>query len=155
MQFKAQEDITAPIDAVFSMVSDVDRFERMAMRRGVEVRRVVSKTPLQAGAEWHTRFSFRGKPRDISVVMTECERPSLMQFTSSSRGMIGQTVIELLALSPRHTRLSIQLSLAAKTLPARLLLQSMKLGQARFRRQFQARLSDFAQELEQRHNHGV
>ncbi len=155
MQIVAQEDIEVPIDAVFAMVADFERFERMAMRRGIEVRRTAGFASPQAGTSWETELKIRGKPRQISVVLSECETPSLMRFHASSKGMKGDTLIELLALSQRRTRLSIATSLGAKTLPARLLLQSLKLGQARFRRQFQTRLSEFARELEERHLHGV
>ncbi|MEX0306229.1 MAG: SRPBCC family protein [Ruegeria sp.] len=155
MQFSAQEDIEVPIDTVFSMVSDFERFERMALRRGIDVRRISDSAMPQAGTTWETEFKIRGKPRQITVVMTDCDRPSLMRFQSSSKGMNGDTVIELLALSQRRTRLRIETSMGAKTLPARLLLQSLKLGQSRFRRQFQTRLSEFARELEERHLHGV
>lgn len=155
MQFSAQEDIEVPIDTVFAMVADFERFERMAMRRGIEVRRTAGYGAPQAGTTWETELNIRGKPRQISVLLAECETPSLMRFEASSKGMNGDTVIELLALSQRRTRLSIATSLGAKTLPARLLLQSLKLGQSRFRRQFQTRLSDFARELEERHLHGA
>ncbi|WP_299948210.1 SRPBCC family protein [uncultured Ruegeria sp.] len=155
MQFSAQEDIEVPIDTVFTMVSDFERFERMALRRGIDVRRVSGSALPQAGTTWETEFKIRGKPRQITVEMTEFERPSLMRFQSSSKGMNGDTVVELLALSQRRTRFLVETSMGAKTLPARLLLQSLKLGQSRFRRQFQTRLSEFARELEERHLHGV
>lgn len=155
MQFSAREDIEAPINSVFDMVADFDRFERLAMRRGIDVRRVTEGLPLEAGISWDTEFKLRGKPRRVSVLMTDCERPAQMRFEANSKGMAGITTVDFLALSQRRTRLSVEMSLAAKSLPARLLLQSLKLGQARFRKQFQLRLSEFARELEQRHLHGA
>lgn len=155
MQFSAQEDIEAPIEAVFDMVADFERFERMAMRRGVEVRRAHGPTPPDVGTVWEAVLKIRGKPRHITVEMLDCDRPAVISFGSGSKGMTGATTIEFLALSQRRTRLSISMSLAARTLPARLLLQSLKLGQSRFRRQFQMRLSDFARELEERYLHGA
>ncbi|SDX49353.1 Polyketide cyclase / dehydrase and lipid transport [Ruegeria halocynthiae] len=155
MQFSAQEDIEVPIATVFTMVSDFERFERMAMRRGIDVRRASGSALPQAGITWETEFRIRGKPRQITIEMIEFDQPLLMRFQSSSKGMNGETVVEFLALSQRRTRLRIETSLGAKTLPARLLLQSLKLGQSRFRRQFQTRLSEFARELEERHLHGV
>ncbi|RLK00607.1 SRPBCC family protein [Ruegeria conchae] len=155
MQFSAQEDIEVPIDTVFTMISDFERFERMALRRGIEVRRIADSAVPQTGTAWETEFKIRGKPRQIAIEMTEYDSPSLMRFQSSSKGMNGDTVVELLALSQRRTRLRIETSLGAKTLPARLLLQSLKLGQSRFRRQFHTRLSEFARDMEERHLHGA
>ncbi|WP_425080270.1 SRPBCC family protein [Ruegeria denitrificans] len=153
MQFSAREDIEAPINSVFDMVSDFERFERMAMRRGIDVRRLDTDAMVIAGTEWKTEFRLRGKPRQMSVVMTDYDKPSQMRFEAASKGMTGLTTVDFLALSPRRTRLSVEMSLAAKSLPARLLLQSMKLGQSKFRKQFQLRFSEFARELEQRHFH--
>lgn len=155
MQFSAREDIQAPIEAVFDMVTDFERFERMAMRRGIEVRRTVEMPEPQAGVCWETDVIIRGKPRHILVELAGFERPQLMQFQSSSKGMSGLTTLDLLSLSPQKTRLNVEMSLAAKTLPARLLLQSLKLGKSRFRRQFQMRLNEFAREMEERHLHGI
>lgn len=154
MQFSAQEDIEAPIEDVFAMVADFERFERMAVRRGADVRRVSAQGPDCAGATWETSIRIRGKPRHFTIEMTSYDRPSGMHFHASSKGVKGDTSVELLALSRRRTRLSVVMSLSARTLPARLLLQSLKLGQSRIRRQFQSRLSDFAREMEERHRHG-
>jgi len=154
MQFSAREDIEAPVDAVFEMVTDFDRFERMAMRRGIDVRRVDGVAPVNTGTTWDAEFKVRGKVRQVRVELTDCERPSIMRFSANGKGMIGNTAVEFLALSNRRTRLSIDMSISAKTLPARLLLQSLKLGQSRFRRQFQMRMSEFARELQERYRHG-
>ncbi|MEM6657339.1 MAG: SRPBCC family protein [Pseudomonadota bacterium] len=154
MQFSAREDIEVPIQSVFQMVADFDRFERLAMRRGIDVRRRTAEGPIEVGTMWDTEFKLRGKPRQMSVQMTGFECPSQMRFEAVSKGMTGVTTVDLLALSQRRTRLNVEMSLAAKSLPARLLLQSLKLGQARFRKRFQIRLGEFARELEQRYQHG-
>ncbi|SHF04102.1 hypothetical protein SAMN05444279_11538 [Ruegeria intermedia] len=154
MQFSAQEDIQVPISDVFEMVADFGRFERMALRRGIEVRRTFDTPSPGVGACWDAEFKVRGRTRRMSVELAEFERPSLMRFVAAGKGMTSLTTVELLPLSQRHTRLSIEMSLAAQTLPARLLLQSFKLGKTRFRRQFQLRLGDFAREMEARYAHG-
>ncbi|MEX0327577.1 MAG: SRPBCC family protein [Ruegeria sp.] len=153
MKFSAQEDIEAPIDDVFAMVADFERFERMALRRGADVRRVADGGPVAAGTVWETKFNIRGKPREVTIEMTERDDPALMEFQANGKGMVGITKVDLLALSRNRTRLTLSMSLSAKTLPAKLLLQSMKLGQSRIRRQFQSRLSDFAREIEDRYRH--
>lgn len=154
MQFTAREDIQAPIEAVFDMVADFERFERMIMRRGIEVRRLVELPDKRVGSCWESEVVVRGKPRRISVELTDFDRPGLMRFQTVSKGMSGATTLDFLSLSQQRTRLSLEMSLAAKTLPARLLLQSLKLGKTRFRRQFQMRLSEFAREMEERYLHG-
>ncbi|WP_171124353.1 MULTISPECIES: SRPBCC family protein [unclassified Ruegeria] len=155
MQFTAREDIQAPINAVFEMVTDFERFERMAMRRGIEVRRLTGHMGVVPGTTWTTEFRLRGKPRQVEIVMAECDPPSQMRFEATGKGLNGTTTVEFMALSQRRTRLEVDMSLAAKSLPARLFLQSLRLGQNRFRRRFQARLSEFAREMEERHQHGI
>ena len=85
MQFSAQEDIELPIDTVFTMISDFERFERMSLRRGIEVRRIADSAVPQTGTAWETEFKIRGKPRQIAIEMTEYDSPSLMRFQSSSK----------------------------------------------------------------------
>lgn len=155
MHFSAKEDIQAPVAVVFDMVADFERFERMAIRRGIEVRRVVEPPEPGAGACWDTEFKVRGKPRRVSVELAEFERPAQMRFVFVGKGMTGVTAIDFLPLSQRQTRLGIEISMTAQTLPARLLLQSFKLGRSRFRRQFQLRLNEFARELEERYLHSA
>ena len=155
MKFTLREDIEAPLNTVFEMVTDFDRYERMAMRRGIEVRRIGGHMGVVPGTRWEAEIRLRGKPRNIEIEMIESDPPAQMRFEARGKGLTGTTSIEFLALSQRKTRLSFDMVLAAKSLPARLLLQSLRLGQSRLRRTMQVRLNDFARELEERHQQGV
>ncbi|WP_164660347.1 SRPBCC family protein [Tropicibacter sp. Alg240-R139] len=150
MQFSGKEDIEASIENVFAAVSEFESFERSAIRRGIEVQRVDSSLPVDAGLAWNTSFNLRGKPRDMLVALVEFTEPSLMRFDSRSKGVNGDCVVELLALSPRRTRLSVDIKLSANTLAARLFLQSLKLARGNLNKRFKMRLADMAKEIERR-----
>ena len=151
MKFSGKEDIEAPIGAVFAMLSEFESFERSAIRRGIEVQRSTGHGAPAAGLEWDARFVLRGRPRDLHVTLTRYQAPALMRFESVSKGMRGLAEVELLALSPRRTRLTFDLTLNAQTLTARLFLQSLKLSRKNFMRRFRAKLAGFARQLEERH----
>lgn len=150
MQFSGKEDIEVPIENVFASVSEFESFERSAIRRGIEVQRVGNVDPVAAGLAWDTAFTLRGKPRDMHITLAEFVEPSLMRFDSRSKGINGDCVVELLALSPRRTRLSVDIKLSANTLAARLFLQSLKLARSSLNKKFKLRLADMAKEIERR-----
>lgn len=152
MQFSSKEDIEAPIDAVFSLLSEFESFERSAIRRGVEVQRVDASIPDGVGMAWDTVFWVRGKPREMRLELVEYEPPTIMRFESHSRGVDGKVAIELLALSSGRTRLNFDVSLTATTLAARLLLQSLKLARGNLTQRFRLKLADFARDIEERHS---
>lgn len=151
MQFSSKEDIEAPVGVVFEMISEFETFERSAIRRGVEVQRVGQSQNKAAGMAWDARFNVRGKPRNLRLNLKRYDPPSLMSFDAHSKGVDGTVAIELLALSPRRTRLSFDIELTANTLAARLFLQSLKLARKNLTRRFKLRLAEFAKDIEDRH----
>ena len=60
MKFSTREDISAPIDQVFQALCDFEAFERLAMRRGAELRRTDTMTRPGVGMQWHVTYSMRG-----------------------------------------------------------------------------------------------
>jgi len=152
MKFSSKEDIEAPIEQVFDMLSEFEFFERSAIRRGIEVRRMDDIEGHRVGMTWMARFSLRGKPRDVEVRLAEFDRPMLIEFHSTSPGMLGQMTLDLLALSPRRTRMAVVLEIKPKNLQTRLLIQSLKLAKANLTKRFKLRVADFAKQMEERHN---
>lgn len=150
MQFVSKEDIEAPVAKVFAILSEFESYERSAIRRGIEVQRVDPRAAIGAGMAWDAQFNLRGRPREMHVVLKQFEPPQLMRFEGHSKGITSIVNIELLALSPRRTRLSFDIELGAKTLSARLFLQSLKLARKNLARRFKLRMAEFAKDVEER-----
>jgi len=155
MQFSSKEDIEAPISDVFAMLSEFEAYERSAIRRGIEVQRLDETAPNAAGLIWDARFVLRGKPRDVRLNLSGFEPPNAMRIDADSNGLDGTLTLELMALSPRRTRMSVVLNLAPKTLSARLLVQSLKLAKSNMTKRFKLKVADYAKNMEDRHSRMV
>ncbi|MBD3664719.1 SRPBCC family protein [Sulfitobacter sp. TSTF-M16] len=154
MKFSTREDIEAPVEAVFDMLCDFERFERSAMRRGAEVQRMDDLRVPGVGMTWRAAFNFRGKKRELELEMVTLDRPNEMVLESMSPGLIGQMSFEMMALARNRTRLLVQLELKPLTLSARLLVQSFKLAKTSLTRKYKARVADYAKGMEERYARG-
>ena len=148
MELTAREDIEAPQERVFDMLSDFDTIERQAMRRGTEITRT-SDGP-GAGMSWRATFQFRGKRRVAAVTLSEYQAPDRMVFDSVSGGLEMKLTLDVVPLSPTRTRINVTSVLSAKTLSARLFLQSIKLARGGIDKRFRKRVGELAGEMEKR-----
>lgn len=151
MKFSTNEDIEAPIDAVFDMFCDFESFERSAMRRGAEVQRVDNMAVPGVGMTWRAAFEMRGKPRQIELEMVTFDRPHEIVLESTSPGMLGTTEFEMIALSRNRTRVKVELEIKPLNLSARLLVQSLKLAKNSLSKKFKLRVAEYARGMEDRY----
>ena len=151
MKFSAKEDIEAPIEYVFDALSDFESFERSAMRRGAEVERIDALAVPGVGAQWEIGFQMRGKPRLMHLELVEYDCPDAMAFHSKSGGLGGALDVELVAMSRKRTRLSMEIELKPQTLAARLMVQSFKFARGNLNKRFHLKAAEFAKELEDRY----
>lgn len=151
MKFRTREDIGAPIDHVFDVVSDFEGFERQALRRGAEVRRLDGPETPGIGTGWDIAFPFRGKRRDMQVEVMEFEPQGRMLFRSRMTGMTGHLAVDLMALSRARTRMELEIDLSPESLTARLLVQSIRLARSSLNKRFQVRVAEFAKDVEDRY----
>lgn len=145
MKFSTRADMEAPAGRVFDTLSDFGAFERFARRKGVEVTRKAVGAEAQG---WHLRFTLRGRKREMSVRLTDFERPERMNFSAESKSFNLEFTLTLIALSKSRARLSVELDIRPRTLSGRLLLQSMRLAKSRNSRRFEAAVQSFAGKLE-------
>lgn len=150
-----REDISAPIEAVFEQLSDFDGFERAAMRRGAEVMRTDSLATHGPGMSWRAGFDYRGKERKANIELTDYDTPERMKAQVHSSGVEVEVVIELVAMSRTRTRMNLSVDARPRTIPARLMIQSMKLARQTVLKRFRRRVGEYAVEMEERiHNAG-
>ena len=152
MRFSSREDIEAPIEHVFNSATDFEGFERQALRRGAEVTRNDTYGKPGIGSEWRLKFLFRGKQRDVHARMTQFEAPNGFQAETETGGLEGTVSMELVALSPRRTRMQVSIDLRARTLAGRLLIQSLKFARGNLNKRFSNRIWQFAQDIEHKHS---
>ncbi len=147
MKFSTREDIEAPVDHVFAQVSDFAGFERRALRHGADITRIDSG-PYQVGSSWDIVFTFRQRERRMRATVSELDPPHHYRIDTVSDGLSVATTVELVPLSRGRTRVAVAMDLRAKSLTARLLLQSMKLAKVKLTKRFKARVVEFAEDIE-------
>jgi hypothetical protein len=150
MKLATREDIEAPIETVFEKLADFDGFERAALRRGADVVRLDSLTVPGPGMAWKAGFDFRGRERRAELKLTGFEAPNGMTFLVHSSGLDVDLVVELVAMSRSRTRMNVAFDATPNTIPARLMLQSLKLARANVVKRFRHRVGDFAADIEER-----
>lgn len=151
MEFSTREDIEAPIEYVFSQITDFPAFERSIMRRGGDAERIVDASEPSIGMKWRLKFILRGAERNVEVEVTDIERPNGITFEMTSRPVHGVLMIELLALSRARTRMIVKAKATPKSIPARLAFRSMKLARKKPQTRFKTFVTGFAEDVEARY----
>lgn len=150
MKLATREDIEAPIEAVFEKLSDFDGFERAALRRGADVVRTDSLGVPGPGMAWSAGFDFRGRDRKADITLNEFDPSNSMAFLVHSSGLDIDLVVELVAMSRVRTRMNVTVDATPNTIPARLMLQSLKLARGNVVKRFRRRVGEFAADIEER-----
>jgi hypothetical protein len=148
MKFSSKEDLDAPIEAVFQILNDFETIERGSIRRGIDVRRIPPAHESPEGTIWNITYDFRGKSREGKLTLIEHTPPTLMRFSAESDGLSVSAEVELVALSKTTTRMMFEANLKPQSLPARLLIQSLRLAKSSLDRKFDSRFANFAARVE-------
>ncbi|MGL4235012.1 SRPBCC family protein [Tabrizicola sp.] len=151
MKLTAKSDIEAPASFAYACLTDFSTWERDAVRRGVEVERPQDMPLTGPGAGWRLRFPFRGKLRKVLIRLEALTENSDVTFTMDSPAMEGDTVVEVLGLSPRRTRLRVAVTVKPKTLAARLFLNTLRLAKGRVQAKFEVRVQQLGAIIEDRY----
>ena len=127
MQFSASEKISAPIEQVFRACTDFETYAQMAQDHGASVSRSDQMRAPGAGMGWSIGFRLRGRNRKVEIEMTEFAPPRGFTATSVSGGLDTVVLLDLARTSSGQTRVTAAVDATARTMPAKIVLQSLKL----------------------------
>jgi len=150
MKFTGKTDLEANLNATFAAFTDFESFERQVLRSGAKIHRVDDLTTHCAGMMWDTTVDYRGKTRRIKIELIDYIAPNRMVFVAIAEGFDATIVVELTPLSGRQTRANVAFDIQAKTLAAKLALQTARLTKGTLNKRFNRRLNKIGRELESR-----
>ncbi|MGC8201621.1 SRPBCC family protein [Aliiroseovarius sp. PTFE2010] len=151
MKLSTREDIEAPIEHVYREIADFDAIEKQVLRRGVVLERTDAGGPGGLGRAWKATFEHRGKTRKADARIADVGQPNGYVVFGTIGGVEAEFQIDLVALSRNRTRVVAGVEMRPKTLSARLLIQSLKLGKAGLQRRFARRMKNAAKIIGDRH----
>jgi hypothetical protein len=155
MKLTAKTDLEVPAASVFATLIDHPAWEREAIRNGVEIERPVGSPASGVGAEWRIRGHFRGKARKVQVRIEELTQDQRLALGIDSPSIEGTSRLEIMVLSPRRSRLRVDLEVKPKTLAARLFINTMRLAKGRVQAKFENRLGQLGARIKDRYDRSL
>ncbi len=143
MKFATRQDTDLAAEQLFDVVGDFDRLERIFMRRGAVVRRIDPAREPGAGMAWQIGFDWRGKRRDLRLDVTRYDRPEIIALEGVSDMFEISIDMAIIALTRTKSRLNLNVELRPRSMRARLILQTARLGKGALDRKFAERVADF------------
>lgn len=140
MKFKVSEDVDAPADITWARFTDFSGVEAEIRGRGAELSRVGNWSEAAAGCAWRGQVTVRGRLRPITSEISALQIPERCEITTTVGGMDAVYEMTFLQLRPDMTRVQGVLDVSAKSLSARLALQTMKLARGRIMQRLQGLL---------------
>lgn len=150
MQFKTSEAVTGPIDVVFDALSDMTRHEREALARGLKVERLDALPQPAPGMRWRVPFHAKGRDRVAEIELVKLARPTGMRFEGRVQGLLIEADVDCRVLDAEATEVTVTTKLRAKSISAKVILQSMKLARPSLAKQYRQRVRKSLQKLEDR-----
>ncbi|GIT89762.1 hypothetical protein JANAI62_07530 [Jannaschia pagri] len=148
MKFVATEEIAAPMDVVWRRVTDFDGFEARISARAGSVTRT-PQGPVTPATTWVGQVEFNGKTRKANVSILSLDAPGHhLEMEAQTNGMAITVDVALVTVSATRTRMTVTTDAKARTLAARLILQSAKLGRQVLAKRYKTRIATFARNVE-------
>lgn len=152
MRFNTREDIAVPIEQVFEALSDFEAIEREALRHGAEVSRTGDHSVKGPGQGWTLLFVHRGRARKLKTEIDVYTPSSKLSAKGKVGGLQGVLDVDLVALSPKITRVDVNVKLKPTTLSSRLFVQTLKLARSTLNTRFKNKVAHLSRKLEERYS---
>ena len=151
MKLTAKTDLEVPAAFVFATLADHASWEREIVRAGGTVERPAGSPEWGVGAAWRISGHYRGKPRKVLIRIEDLTQNQRMALSIDSPSIEGASRIEVMVLSPRRSRLRVEVEIKPRTLAARLFVNTMRLAKGRVQARFEKRLGKLGARIAERY----
>lgn len=152
MKLTAKSDLEVSAAFVFAALTDHQAWEREAVRNGVDIQRPAGSPDNGVGAQWRIQGHFRGKMRKLTLSVEEMVPNQRLTLSIDSLSIDGTSQVEIMVLSPRRSRVRVDLDLKPKTLAARLFINTMRLAKGRVQVRFERGLGNLCARIKDRYD---
>ncbi|MFK5997062.1 MAG: SRPBCC family protein [Rhodobacterales bacterium] len=152
MKFTSIQDIIAPADFVFQQLADFDFYESYAMRMGAQVERQDHYREPQPGMCWSIKGHFRGKDRALELTLDRYSPSDTLSYICTTKSLNALINLGVIPLSRTETRLQVVIDIQAKSLAARVALQSAKLAKKSLDRKFDTHMRNISNNIGGKYN---
>jgi len=150
MRLQAREELKLPLTRAWAEVTNVAGFEKLLRDRGAELARSAAPDPPGLGTTWTGSFEARGQRREVSAEITRFDAPEALDMALRSAGLEGVLEVRLADAGRGRTAVAVTLTLAARTLKAKVFMQPMKLAHGTIQERFAGRVAKLARALEKK-----
>ena len=140
-----------PSEDLFAAFRDFETFEQFLMERGAEVQRTDDGDGTGRGMSWDVVFTYRGKRRTASGVVSALSHGESMTIDMTNADMDGRFDVVVEKVTAQKSRIQVELKVIPKTISTRLLVQSLKLAKSQMTKNFVNRIRKYCDKIE--HNH--
>lgn len=148
MKFVNHTEVRRSAEAVFTYISKLDALEERARAGGVKVMRLSGDGALTPGTEWEVEGRFAGADRKVEIRLERVKVPSSLIFKNKTGGTEVDFEVQVLPQAANRTRLRTITDMKARSLSARLILQSMRLIRPRINGRIDSALGKLAKRIE-------
>ncbi|MDB2551330.1 hypothetical protein N9X71_01935 [Paracoccus sp. (in: a-proteobacteria)] len=148
MKFSTRIDTDSAASDLFDTVGNFDRIERMLTRRGAVITRIDPAQEPGTGVGWMIGFDWRGQPRQLRLEVTRYDRPERMSMVGQSDTFDVAIDATVVALGRARSRLIFETGLRPRSMRARLMVQTAKLGKGQLDQRYARRINDFLTDLQ-------
>lgn len=146
MNLSATDRIAAPRDAVYRHYVDYQHMEALAEGRGAEITR--KGGPAFDTLAWDIRAPFRGRVWELSAFIAESVQAERVVVTSRGGSFGGSLTLTFADDEQGGTEVRSALTIGSNSIPAGVLLTSLRLAQGELQRRFESRMKGFAERVQ-------
>lgn len=147
MKLTAKTDLDAPIGFVYDCLADHQTWEREAVERGIDLERPADMPLSGPGAGWLLKLPFRGRLVKLLLRLVHMAKDDRLDFDLKSNAIEGDLLMTVMALSPRRTRLHLQIEIRPRTLAARVFLNTLRLAKGRVQSRMDQRVQQMGAQI--------